>query len=253
MKRFVVAVVVGAALFAVAPRAHAAPEALKGEIVVSAAASLSDSFTALAKAFRTSNPKVKVRLNFASSATLVAQIQAGAPSDVIASADLSNVKKLVSSGHVVATPKVFATNRMTIVVKRGNPERVKSLPDLARLRVVSLCGRTVPCGVYATEILARSGVLLNESRITRGVDANAALGAVASGDADAAMVYVTDALAAGNKVSVVAMPLKANVRAKYGIAPLRETQNAALAQAFVAFVLSTQGKQILSSFGFQQP
>ncbi|MSZ65496.1 MAG: molybdate ABC transporter substrate-binding protein, partial [Actinobacteria bacterium] len=113
MKRIIGVLMVGiCAVGTVAPAVAASP--LKGEITVSAAASLTDSFTALAKAFRAANPKVKVRLNFGSSSTLVAQIQSGAPSDVIAAADLSSVEKLVTSGNVVAAPRVFARNSLSI-------------------------------------------------------------------------------------------------------------------------------------------
>jgi len=245
MKRIVGVLLVGiCAMGTVAPAAAASP--LKGEITVSAAASLTDSFTALAKAFRAANPKVKVRLNFGSSSTLVAQIQSGAPSDVIAAADLSSVEKLVTSGNVVAAPRVFARNSMAIAVKPGNPEKVKSINDLARLR-------TVPCGVYASTVLARSGVVINESNITRGADVKATLGAVVTGDADAAIVYKTDVIAAGKAIHVVDIASSSNVKAMYGIASIRGSKNGLLAKAFVDFVLSEQGWKILKGFGFQKP
>ena len=252
MKRIVGVLLVGiCAMGTVAPSAAASP--LKGEITVSAAASLTDSFTALAKAFRAANPKVKVRLNFGSSATLVAQIQSGAPSDVIAAADLSSVEKLVASGHVVAAPRVFARNGLSIAVKPGNPEKVKSINDLARLRTIALCGKTVPCGVYASTVLARSGVVINEINITRGADAKATLGAVVTGDADAAIVYKTDVIAAGKAIHAVDIALSSNVKAMYGIAAVRGSKNGSLAKAFVDFVLSEQGWRILKGFGFQKP
>lgn len=239
------------AMSTVAPAAAVSP--LKGEITVSAAASLTDSFTALAKAFRAANPKVKVRLNFGSSSILVAQIQSGAPSDVIAAADLLSVEKLVTSGHVVAAPRVFARNSMAIAVKPGNPEKVRSINDLARFRTIALCGKTVPCGVYASTVLARSGVVINESNITRGVDAKATLGAVVTGDADAAIVYKTDVIAAGKAIHVVDIAVSSNVKAMYGIASIQSSKSGSLAKAFVDFVLSEQGWKILKGFGFQKP
>ena len=239
------------AMGTVAPAA--ASSSLKGEVTVSAAASLTDSFTALAKAFRAANPKVKVRLNFGSSSTLVVQIQAGAPSDVIAAADLASVEKLVASGHVVASPRVFARNSMAIAVKPGNPEKVKSIKDLARLKTIAMCGKAAPCGVYASTVLSRAGVVVIEGNITRGVDAKATLGAVVTGDADAAIVYKTDVIAAGKSIQAVDIATASNVKAMYGIASIRGSKNGSLAKAFVDFVLSEQGLRILKGFGFQKP
>jgi len=252
MKRMIGVLMVGiCAMSAVAPAAAVVP--LKGEVTVSAAASLTDSFVALAKAFRAANPKVKVRLNFGSTSTLVAQIQAGAPSDVIAAADMSSVERLVASGNVVAGPRVFARNNMAIAVKPGNPEKVKSIKDLARLKTIAMCGKAAPCGVYASSVLSRAGVVVKESNITRGVDAKATLGAVVTGDADAAIVYKTDVIAAGKSVQAVDISTSSNVKAAYGIASIRGSKNGSLAKAFVDFVLSEQGWRILKGFGFQKP
>ena len=239
------------AMGTVAPVAAVSP--LKGEITVSAAASLTDSFTALAKAFRVANPKVKVRLNFGSSSTLVAQIRSGAPSDVIAAADLASVAKLVTSGHVVIAPRVFARNSMAIAVKPGNPKKVKSIRDLSRLNTIAMCGKAAPCGVYGSTVLARAGVIVKESNITRGVDAKATLGAVVTGDADAAIVYKTDVLSAGKTAQTVEISASSNVKAAYGIAAVRGSKNGSLAKAFIDFVLSEQGWKILKGFGFQKP
>jgi molybdate transport system substrate-binding protein len=251
MKRIIGVLMVG--ICAMGTIAPAAASPLKGEITVSAAASLTDSFTALAKAFRAANPKVKVRLNFGSSATLVAQIQSGAPSDVIAAADLSSVEKLLTSGHVVIAPRVFAQNSMAIAVKPGNPKKVKSIRDLSRLNTIAMCGKAAPCGVYASTVLARAAVIVRESNITRGVDAKATLGAVVTGDADAAIVYKTDVLSAGKTAQTVEISASSNVKAAYGIAAVRGSKNGSLAKAFVDFVLSEQGWKILKGFGFQKP
>ena len=233
--------------------ASAAVSPLKGDITVSAAASLTDSFTALAKAFRVANPKVKVRLNFGSTSTLVAQIRSGAPSDVIAAADLASVAKLLTSRHVVAGPRVFARNSMAVAVKPGNPKKVKSIRDLSRLNTIAMCGKAAPCGVYASTVLARAGVIVKESNITRGVDAKATLGAVVTGDADAAIVYKSDVIAAGKAIMAVDIVASSNVKAAYGISVVRNSKNTALARAFNDFVLSEQGWKILKGFGFQKP
>jgi molybdate transport system substrate-binding protein len=226
---------------------------LKGDLTISAASSLTDVFTELAKQFRKDNKGVKVRLNFGSSSTLLTQIQSGAPSDIMASADLTNLEKLVASGNVVVTPKVFARNTMVIAVKPGNPKSVHSVADLASLSFIALCGKTVPCGVYASSVLTRAGVVIAESKVTRGIDVKATLSAVANGDADAAIVYKTDVLAAKKTVVGIDIPSAQNVKAMYGIAPIRGSKNPANAKAFIDFVLSEQGWQILKSFGFERP
>jgi len=226
---------------------------LKGDLTISAASSLTDVFTELAKQFRKDNKGVKVRLNFGSSSTLLTQIQSGAPSDIMASADLTNLEKLVASGNVVVTPKVFARNTMVIAVKPGNPKSVHSVADLASLSFIALCGKTVPCGVYASSVLTRAGVVIAESKVTRGIDVKATLSAVANGDADAAIVYKTDVVAAKKTIAGIDIPSAQNVKAMYGIAPIRGSKNPANAKAFIDFVMSEQGWQILKSFGFQRP
>ena len=226
---------------------------LKGDLTISAATSLTDAFTELAKQFRKVNRGVKVRLNFGSSSTLLTQIQSGAPSDIMASADLTNLEKLVASGNVVVAPKVFARNTMAIAVKPGNPKLVRSVADLASLPFIALCGKTVPCGVYASSVLTRAGVMIAESKVTRGIDVKATLSAVANGDADAAIVYKTDVSAAKKTVVGIDIPGTQNVKAMYGIAPIRGSKNPANAKAFIDFVLSEQGWQILKSFGFERP
>jgi molybdate transport system substrate-binding protein len=153
----------------------------------------------------------------------------------------------------VIAPKVFARNSMVIAVKPGNPKSVRTIRDLASLSFIALCGKTVPCGVYATSVLNRAGVVLDESKVTRGIDVKATLSAVANGDADAALVYKTDVLAAKKTVVGIDIPNAQNVKTMYGIAPLRGSKNLATAKAFINFVLSQQGLQILKSFGFERP
>jgi molybdate transport system substrate-binding protein len=222
-------------------------------ITVSAAASLSKAYTELGKQFERANPSIRVRFNFASSASLVSQIQSGAPTDVFAAADLTSFDKLLASGNVVKSPKVFARNSMQLIVKPSNPLGISSVADLAKASIVSLCAKTVPCGVYATTVLSRNGVVISESKITRGVDATATLNAVSTGDADAAMVYSTDALSAKKLVSVISIPVGKNVKASYGIAVVRGSKNSKQAEAFVQYVLSPAGQKVLKTFGFLAP
>lgn len=228
---------------------------LKGTITVSAAASLTDSFTELAIHFRTANPNVNIQFNFGSSSSLVTQIQTGAPADVMASADLTSIERLVISGHVIGRkyPEVFARNLMAIAVKPGNPLNINTITDLADARFVALCGKTIPCGIYAASVIARAGLTIAESKITRGVDAKATLSAVATGDADAAVVYYTDVLAAKKTVTGIDIPPAQNVNVAYGIAPISGSKHREIADTFIAFTLSETGQQILNSYGFEKP
>ena len=243
-------VVIPLLVVGVSTPAHAERVAVKRTVItVSAAASLSKAYTELGKQFEKVNPSIKVRFNFASTSSLVSQIQSGAPSDVFAAADLSSFDKLLAR-NLVKSPKVFARNSMQLVVKSSNPLGISSITDLAKASVVSLCAKTVPCGVYATTILSRYGVTLSESKITRGVDATATLNAVSTGDADAAIVYATDALSAKKSVSVITIPASKNVKAMYGIGTVRGSKNSKQAETFVQFVLSPAGQKVLTSFGF---
>ena len=239
---------------AVAAPAHAEHvETKKTTITVSAAASLNKVYTELGKQFEKTNMSIKVRFNFASSSSLVSQIQSGAPTDVFAAADITSFDKLLASGNVAKQPKVFARNSMQLVVKPGNPLRISTVADLPKASVISLCAKTVPCGVYSATVLSRHGMVIAESKITRGIDATATLNAVSTGDADAAMVYLTDALSAKKLVSLISIPVGKNVKASYGIAVVRGSKNSKQAEAFVQYVLSPAGQKVLKTFGFLAP
>jgi molybdate transport system substrate-binding protein len=232
--------------------ARVAPK-LRGSITVSAGSSLTEAFTKMGTDFQKLHKGTTVTFNFGSSATLAQQIQGGAPADVFASADGANMQKLVSGGQVTADPIDFAANFLTIVVKPGNPKNVKSLADLPNLGVVSLCVSTTPCGKYAAQALTQDGVTIPPEKATLGADVKAALAAVATGDADAGIVYVTDAKSAGKTVQAVKIPASLNVLAVYPIARVASTQNASLANAWVKYVTSSAGQKTLKSFGFLPP
>jgi molybdate transport system substrate-binding protein len=238
-------------LAATATPAGARPEARRGAtaLTVSAAASLTEAFTHIGTRFERRHRGTTVTFNFASSTALVTQISSGAPADVVATADLTPMDRLVADGRVTATPVPFARNRMVIAVKPGNPERVRSVTDLADVGVVALCGASAPCGTYAASVLRKAGVTVPESRVTRGTDARTTLGAVARGDATAALVYVSDVVAAGRTVTAVAIPDADNVVAVYPIAPVAGGAGRT-ARAFVDFVTGPQGQRILAASGF---
>jgi molybdate transport system substrate-binding protein len=224
-----------------------------GAITVSAAASLTEAFGTIGTDFTKANPGATVTFNFGSSGTLATQIQQGAPADSFASADTANVDLLVHAGLVHGSPTVIAKNELVIVTKPGNPKHVKTLADLAKVGIVSLCGEAVPCGKYADQALTTAGVEVPTDAITRGQDVKSTLAAVTTGDADAAIVYVTDARTAGSAVASVAIPDAQNVIATYPMVVLEATDNTATAQAFVSYVAGPKGQAVLRSAGFLPP
>ena len=242
-----------AAVAIAAPASAAKAPKLTGSITVSAAASLTEAFTKMGTDFQKVNKGTTVTFNFAASSTLATQIQGGAPADVFASADGTNMQKLVSGHQVTADPIDFASNVLTIVVKPGNPKNVKSPADFANVGVVALCAPTVPCGKYAAQAFSQLGITIPPEKITLGADVKATLAAVATGDADAGVVYVTDAKSAGKTVQVVKIPASQNVLAVYPIAPVAATQNASLAKGWIKYVTSAAGQKTLKSFGFLPP
>lgn len=227
-------------------------DAGSGELVVSAAASLTDAFGAVEAAFEASRPDVDVVLNLASSATLRVQILEGAPVDVYASADTANMARVVAAGLTAGEPVVFARNRLRIVVPAGNPAGVADLADLAREELlIGLCAEEVPCGAHARRALRRAGV--EPAVDSREPDVRALLTKVAEGELDAGIVYATDVVSAGDAVQGSELPTRARVVARYPIAVLRDAPRPEAARAFVAFVLSEEGRSILRDHGFEAP
>ena len=236
-----------------APTPAASEDPVSGSIEVYAAASLQRSFDEIATAFEAAHPGVTVQAVYDGSSTLATQIGEGAPADVFASADEKNMAKLTDADLVKGEPAVFAKNQLVIVTKPGNPEGIESLADLADAGVISLCGEDVPCGTFAAQALEEADVTIPESSVTRGQNAKATLTAVSEGDAVAGIVYVTDALAAGDAVDAVEIPAEDDVVATYPIAVLTDTRDAALASAFVDYVSSDDGQAILRDRGFLPP
>jgi molybdate transport system substrate-binding protein len=218
------------------------------EIKVFAAASLTAAFSELGQQF-TSSEGGKVTFNFAGSQALATQIQQGAPADVLASADLSNMDKVED---LVGTPQNFASNLLQIVVEKGNPKGVKGLDDLAAsdLKVV-LAAEEVPAGKYAKQALDKAGVSVTP--VSQEDNVKAVVSKVALGEADAGIVYVTDVTAGGGKVQGVDIPEDQNVTATYPIATVKASRAQDKAQAFLDLVLSDQGQQVLRKYGFLPP
>jgi len=240
----------GAASSSPTPSTSSAPH-LTGSLTVFAAASLTGAFNAAEMKLETANPGFKATYSFAGSQQLVQNIINGAPADVIATADMTTMQKLVTQG-LVDTPQVFAHNLLEIAVAPGNPKAIQALADLARpgLSVV-LADPTVPAGKYAQQALAKAGVTVTPKSL--GLSVATVLQSVASGDADAAIVYVTDVIGAGGRVTGVAIPDAYSVVATYPVAVVKTTLNSTTAQAFVTEVVSGTIQVELLRRGFKKP
>jgi molybdate transport system substrate-binding protein len=226
--------------------------AISGRITILAAASLTDAFTKAADQLRARRPGTEFALSFGSSSTLATQITNGAPADVFASADEPNMQKVVDAGLATTAPSIFAGNRLAIAVAPGNPKHVTGLADLARPGlIVVLAAPTVPAGKYALDALAKAGTGVRPASLE--VDVRAVLNKIALGEADAGIVYVTDVKSAGSRVSGVDIPEGQQVVARYPIAVLKATTNAALATAFVDYILAEDGQKLLAELGFSRP
>lgn len=223
-----------------------------GSVTVFAASSLTEALTKASDELKARNPATTYVLNFGSSSTLATQIANGAPADVFASADEMSMQRVVDARLNDGPPSIFATNRLAIVVRPGNPKNVTSLADLARAGlVVVLAAPTVPAGNYALDSLAKAGVTLTPA--SQELDARAVLNKVALGEADAGIVYVTDVRSAGARVSGVEIPEQQQVIARYPVAVVSGTKNPTLARAFVEYLVSDEGQRLLSGFGFSRP
>lgn len=232
---------------------------LSGPLAVSAAASLTDVFETIVDDFVAANPGADITVNVGSSGALSTQIREGAPADVAAFADTAPMDVLEQAGLLAGPATVFARNRLVVVTQPGNPAGIESLDELAGVGVVSLCVETAPCGSLADRLLADAGVHVPTASINRGTDARSTLRAVLEGDAVAGIVYVTDAAAAGDRVDTVLsaegmqLPEAAAPSTDYPIAVVAGTPRRALAEAFVAYVLSEQGRAVLADAGFELP
>jgi molybdate transport system substrate-binding protein len=224
---------------------------VEGELLVSAAASLTDAFGEVEAAFEEENPDVDVVLNLGSTSALREQILEGAPADVFGSANTSNMDQLVEAGEVAGEPEIFVTNLLQIAVPAGNPGEVTGLEDFAREElVIGLCAEDVPCGDFGRQALENAGV--TPSLDTNEPDVRALLTKIESDELDAGIVYVTDVLSATG-VEGVEIPAAVNVVAEYPIAVLARAPNPDAASAWVEFVLSEEGQAILTSYGFTSP
>jgi molybdate transport system substrate-binding protein len=231
--------------------AASSSSAVTGTVTVLAAASLTESFTTIGKMFEAAHPGVTVKLSFGASSTLAQQINNGAPADVFASASTKNMTQVTDKGGA-SNPTNFVQNEMEIAVPPGNPAGVATVADLAKSAVkVALCEVQVPCGATAEKVFANAKVVVKP--VTREPDVKATLTKVELKEVDAGVVYVTDVKSAGSKVMGVIIPADINASTEYPIAALTKAPNAAGAKAFVDYVLSAPGQQVLAAAGFSAP
>jgi molybdate transport system substrate-binding protein len=220
-------------------------------LTVFAAASLTDVFTELAGILEDREPGVDVRLTFAGSSALAAQLLQGAPADVFASADEAQMARVADAGLVEGTD-VFAVNPLVIAVPPGNPGDVADLTDFAREELrLAVCAPEVPCGAAAATVFASAGV--EPVPDTYEEDVRAALTKVQLGEVDAALVYLTDAFAAGDSVEPIAFREADQALNRYPIGVLADAPHPDAAQAFVDLLLSDTGRRVLDEARFHQP
>jgi molybdate transport system substrate-binding protein len=220
---------------------------LQGGITVLAASSLTKGFTALGAEFEAAHPGTKITFGFGSSSDLETQIEQGAPADVFASADQKNMDKLVAAKANAGDPVDFVKNKLEIAVEKGNPKQIATLADLNKSGlVVVLCDPSVPCGKFADEVLANASVTVTPK--SREASVKATLSKVELGEADAAIVYVSDVASSG-KVDGVQIPDDVNVVTTLPIVTLKDAKNSAVAQAWVDFV-AAHATELVDTYGF---
>jgi molybdate transport system substrate-binding protein len=221
-------------------------------LTVSAAASLARAFEEIATRFEAITPGVEVDLNIAGSSRLREQIIEGAPVDVFASADEDAMAEAIAAVVGAGEPVVFALNTLVIGVPIGNPGGVRSLEDFANQALfVGVCAGVVPCGKYADVAFERAGVV--PSIDTREPDVRSLLLKIELGELDAGVVYRSDAIGASGRIESLDIPENVNVTAAYPIAVIGAGAAKVAARAFVAYVLSDEGRSILAAYGFELP
>ncbi|WP_058046135.1 molybdate ABC transporter substrate-binding protein [Streptomyces roseifaciens] len=216
-------------------------------LTVLAAASLTDVFKQAGQAYEKEHPGTKVKFSFAGSQELAAQVRQGAPADALVTADTKTMQDLKSETN---TPKVIAKNRLTIATAKNNPKNIKALSDLSRsdLKVV-LAAPEVPVGRYSKKVLDQQHVTVKP--VSQEPSVRAVLSKVTLGEADAGIVYVTDA--AKDKVATVTVPDEQNAVASYPAATLKGSKHAQQADDFVKWLGTDEAQKLLRAAGFQQP
>ncbi len=226
----------------------ASPSSSKTDLVVFAASSLNSTFATLGTEFEAAHPGVTVKFSFDGSAALVDQLKAGAPADVFASADKANMDKAATAGLIGGTPAQFATNVLTLITPLGNPAGITGLDASLDGRKLVICADGVPCGTATRKLAAALGVTLKPvSEETKVTDVRTK---VESGQADAGIVYVTDAKASGAKVDALPIAGADKARNEYLIGTVTASKQSSLAAEFVSLITGDRGQQVLKAAGF---
>ena len=219
------------------------------QLTVLAAASLKDVFETAGEKYEKDHPGTRLKFSFAGSQELAAQVNQGSPADVLVTADTKTMDDLKGE---TGKPSIIAKNRLVIAVGEGNPEKIGGLRDLAdtKLKVV-LAAPEVPVGRYSREVLDKQKVEIKP--VSQEANVRAVLSKVELGEADAGIVYATDAEAAPDKTDAVEIPDNQNAIASYPAATLGTTKNKDAAADFVTWLSSAPARQILTDAGFQRP
>jgi molybdate transport system substrate-binding protein len=220
-------------------------------LMVLAAASLTESFTTIARAFEAEHPGVTVSLSFGGSPALAEQILQGAPADVFAAASPSTMGTVTEGGAAAGTPVVFARNSLEIAVPPGNPGGVRGIADFADPALdLALCAPEVPCGAAAQKVFAAAGITADPDTLEQ--DVKSVLTKVQLDEVDAGLVYRTDVLAAGTAVEGIEFPEAERAETEYPICVLAGSSQKKLAQQFVDYVRG-DGAPVLKDAGFGGP
>ncbi|MCF3124505.1 molybdate ABC transporter substrate-binding protein [Streptomyces arenae] len=218
-------------------------------LTVLAASSLTDVFDTAKKTYEKDHPGTELTISPAGSQELAAQVRQGSPADVLVTADTKTMDGLKGE---TGTPTVIAKNRLVIATREGNPDKVENLKDLAdpKLKVV-LADDTVPVGRYSKQVLDKQHVEVKP--VSKEANVRSVLSKVELGEADAGIVYKTDAATAPDKVDAVEIPDEQNAVAEYPAATLKDSKNSDAAAAFVKWLSTPEAQKILRDGGFQKP
>lgn len=224
------------------------------EVTVSAAASLTDAFNELKTVFEKEHPDLKVNANYAASNPLLRQILAGAPADVLATADQATMDSAAESKVIEpATRSNFAQNELVLVVPKGGKKPAKLEELLQMEKIATGNPDSVPAGRYTKAALEKAGLWDRlQDKFIQGASVRQALEYVDRGEVDAGFVYRTDAAQKGDNVDIV-MTVEGHEPVTYPIAVCLGGNNLEAGKAFVDFVLSPQGQEILAKYGFAKP
>jgi molybdate transport system substrate-binding protein len=231
-----------------------------GDMVIFAAASLREACTELQRPFEQAHPGVHLRFNFAGSQELRTQLEQGAAAEVFISADRRQMDEAAKAG-LMGPEQLLASNSPVVIVPRANPAGLKRFQDLPTVKRLVIGTPEVPIGHYTLEVLDKANTALGgdfraavEARVvSRELNVKQVLAKVVLGEADAGIVYASDAVSAGAQVQVVPIPAEFNVVAHYPMAAVRRAPHPQLAADYVQFLTSSAAQAVFARYGFGPP